>query len=87
MTAYLVAGSQAEEQKNNQLYILKMSQMNRTKYDGNYIYIFLFFEKFFINSLLIAIIIIIVVADDIIDILIYICVKQTISKMIILTMV
>jgi len=43
MTAYLVAGSQAEEQKNNQLYILKMSQMNRTKYDGNYIYIIFIF--------------------------------------------
>ncbi|ORY50668.1 WD40 repeat-like protein [Neocallimastix californiae] len=36
MTAYLVAGSQAEEQKNNQLYILKMSQMNKTKYDDDF---------------------------------------------------
>jgi len=36
MTAYLVAGSQAEEQKSNQLYILKMSQMNKTKYDDDF---------------------------------------------------
>ncbi|ORX81894.1 WD40 repeat-like protein [Anaeromyces robustus] len=36
MTAYLVSGSQAEEQKNNKLYVLKMSQMNRTKYDDDF---------------------------------------------------
>jgi len=36
MTAYLVSGSQAEEQNNNKLYVLKMSQMNRTKYDDDF---------------------------------------------------
>lgn len=33
MTSYLVAGTQAEEQKMNQLYVMKMSQMNKTKHD------------------------------------------------------
>jgi ribosome assembly protein RRB1 len=35
MTAYLVAGSQAERAKDNKLYIMKMSELHRTKHDND----------------------------------------------------
>ncbi|KAI8926882.1 WD40-repeat-containing domain protein [Entophlyctis helioformis] len=35
MTAYVVAGSQADKPKDNQIYVLKMSSLHRTKHDGN----------------------------------------------------
>ncbi|KAI8904896.1 WD40-repeat-containing domain protein [Powellomyces hirtus] len=35
MTTYIVAGSQAELAKDNKLYIMKMSQLHRTKHDDN----------------------------------------------------
>ncbi|KAJ3007815.1 ribosome biosynthesis protein rrb1 [Thoreauomyces humboldtii] len=33
MTTYVVAGSQAEQQKDNKIYVMKMSQLHRTKHD------------------------------------------------------
>lgn len=35
MTAYLVAGSQADSPKNNALYVMKMSSLHRTKHDDD----------------------------------------------------
>ncbi|KAJ3112009.1 ribosome biosynthesis protein rrb1 [Phlyctochytrium bullatum] len=35
MTSYLVAGSQAEREKDNKLYIMKMSDLHRTKHDDD----------------------------------------------------
>lgn len=35
MTAYIVTGSQAERPKDNKLYIMKMSQLHRTKHDDD----------------------------------------------------
>ncbi|KAJ3096754.1 Glutamate-rich WD repeat-containing protein 1 [Physocladia obscura] len=35
MTAYIVAGSQAEKQKDNILYVMKMSDLHRTKHDDD----------------------------------------------------
>ncbi|KAI8854318.1 WD40-repeat-containing domain protein [Chytridium lagenaria] len=35
MTAYLVAGSQAEKAKDNKIYIMKMSDLHRTKHDDD----------------------------------------------------
>ncbi|KAJ3093614.1 ribosome biosynthesis protein rrb1, partial [Physocladia obscura] len=35
MAAYIVAGSQAEKQKDNKLYVMKMSDLHRTKHDDD----------------------------------------------------
>jgi len=33
MTTYIVAGSQAEKAKDNRIYVMKMSQLNKTRVD------------------------------------------------------
>ncbi|KAI9350819.1 WD40-repeat-containing domain protein [Obelidium mucronatum] len=35
MTSYIVAGSQAEKAKDNKLYVMKMSELHRTKHDND----------------------------------------------------
>jgi ribosome assembly protein RRB1 len=35
MTTYVVAGSQAEKAKDNKIYVMKMSDLHRTKNDDN----------------------------------------------------
>ena len=35
MTSYLVAGSQADTIQNNSIYVMKLSQLHRTKHDDD----------------------------------------------------